>query len=148
VTVRTAYDAAAKRYTVTLAQGYGEASEASRATQQGPLLIPFAIGLIGGKGSDLPLELEGEKEPQGTTRVLELTEREQSFTFVNVAEKPLPSQFFGAGDRRIRLYERAVGLPARERQRPVQPLGSRPAARHARTARARRPRREGRNARA
>jgi aminopeptidase N len=91
VTVRTAYDAAAKRYTVTLAQGYGEASEASRATQQGPLLIPFAIGLIGGKGSDLPLELEGEKEPQGTTRVLELTEREQSFTFVNVAEKPLPS---------------------------------------------------------
>jgi aminopeptidase N len=91
VTVRTAYDAAAKRYTVTLAQGYGDASEAARATQQGPLLIPFAIGLIGGKGSDLPLRLDGEKEPQGTTRVLELTEREQSFTFVDVAEKPLPS---------------------------------------------------------
>lgn len=91
VTVRTAYDAAAKRYTLTLAQGYGEASEAARATQQGPLLIPFAVGLIGGNGSDLPLRLDGEKEPQGTTRVLELTEREQSFTFVDVAEKPLPS---------------------------------------------------------
>jgi aminopeptidase N len=91
VGVKTSYDAAAKRYTVTLSQSYGEASEAARETQKGPLLIPVAIGLIDGKGADLPLRLEGEKEPGGTTRVLELTEREQSFTFVDVAEKPLPS---------------------------------------------------------
>ena len=89
--MKTSYDAAAKRYTVTLSQSYGEASEAARETQKGPLLIPVAIGLIGGKGTDLPLRLEGEKEPGGTTRVLDLTEREQSFTFVDVAEKPLPS---------------------------------------------------------
>ncbi|CDY74042.1 Membrane alanine aminopeptidase N [Caballeronia glathei] len=91
VGVRTSYDAAAKRYTMTLTQGYGEASEAARATQQGPLLIPVSVGLIGAKGADLPLRLDGEKEPQGTTRVLELTGREQSFTFVDVAEEPLPS---------------------------------------------------------
>ena len=89
--MKTSYDAAAKRYTVTLSQSYGEASEAARETQKGPLLIPVAIGLIDGKGADLPLRLEGEKEPGGTTRVLDLTEREQSFTFVDVAEKPLPS---------------------------------------------------------
>ncbi|WP_250450724.1 aminopeptidase N [Caballeronia sp. ATUFL_M2_KS44] len=91
VTVRAAYDAAAKRYTLTLAQGYGEGSEAARATQKGPLLIPFSVGLIGANGADLPLRLEGEQEPNGTTRVLEFTEREQSFVFVDVDEPPLPS---------------------------------------------------------
>ncbi|MDR5736357.1 MULTISPECIES: aminopeptidase N [unclassified Caballeronia] len=91
VTVRASYDAAAKRYTLTLAQGYGETSEAARATQKGPLLIPFSVGLIGANGADLPLRLDGEPQPGGTTRVLELTEREQSFTFVDVNEPPLPS---------------------------------------------------------
>ncbi|WP_277186381.1 aminopeptidase N [Caballeronia sp. BR00000012568055] len=91
VSVRAKYDAASKRYTLTLAQGYGDASEAARETQKGPLLIPFAVGLIGANGADLPLQLEGEKEPNGTTRVLEFTEQEQSFTFVDVNEAPLPS---------------------------------------------------------
>src|SRR6202012_5027081 len=41
---------------------------------------------------DLPLTLEGESAPSAeTTRVLEFTETEQSFTFVNVADAPLPS---------------------------------------------------------
>ncbi|MFT4432217.1 aminopeptidase N [Caballeronia sp. 15715] len=91
ITVRTRYDAAAKRYSLTLTQGYGEASEAARETQKGPLLIPFSVGLIGKNGADLPLTLDGEKEPQGTTRVLEFTEQEQTFTFADVAEEPLPS---------------------------------------------------------
>jgi aminopeptidase N len=91
VTVQTAYDAGAQRYTVTLKQGYGEAATAARATQKGPLLIPFAIGLIGRDGADLPLRLEGESAAGGTTRVLEFTETEQTFTFVDVREAPLPS---------------------------------------------------------
>ncbi|WP_250512472.1 aminopeptidase N [Caballeronia sp. INDeC2] len=91
VAVRASYDAANKRYTLTLTQGYGDGSEAARETQKGPLLIPFSVGLIGQNGADLPLRLEGEKEPNGTTRVLEFTEREQSFTFVDVNETPLPS---------------------------------------------------------
>ncbi|KND57973.1 Membrane alanine aminopeptidase N [Candidatus Burkholderia verschuerenii] len=91
VSVRAKYDAADKRYTLTLTQGYGDGSEAARETQKGPLLIPFAIGLLGANGADLPLRLDGEKEPNGTTRVLEFTEREQSFTFVDVNEAPLPS---------------------------------------------------------
>ncbi len=92
VTVKTAYDAAQRRYTVTLTQGYGESSPAARETQKGPLLIPFAIGLIATDGADLPLRLEGEAAASPhTTRVLELTETEQTFTFVDVAERPLPS---------------------------------------------------------
>jgi aminopeptidase N len=92
ITVDTHYDASQKRYTVTLTQGYGDAAAAARETQKGPLLIPFAIGLIGEDGNDMPLRLEGEASASPhTTRVLEFTEKEQSFTFVDVAEKPLPS---------------------------------------------------------
>jgi aminopeptidase N len=91
VCVRTAYDAAAGRYSVTLAQGYGEGSSAARETQNGPLLIPFAIGLIGRDGKDIALRLEGEAAASGTTRMIELTEQEQTFTFVDVKEAPLPS---------------------------------------------------------
>lgn len=92
VTVTTRYDEAQKRYTVTLAQDYGNASPAARETQKGPLLIPFAIGLIGPDGKDLPLRLEGEGAAgAATTRVLEVTEAQQTFTFVDVPAKPLPS---------------------------------------------------------
>ena len=95
VTVTTRYDEAHKRYSVTLAQDYGNASPAARDTQKGPLLIPFAIGLIGPDGKDLPLHLEGAANaagaPSGTTRVLELTEAQQTFTFVDAPVKPLPS---------------------------------------------------------
>ncbi|MBP0591451.1 aminopeptidase N [Paraburkholderia sp. LEh10] len=92
ITVETGYDSARKRYTVKLTQGYGDGSAAARETQKGPLLIPFAIGLIGADGNDLPLRLEGEAAAFAhTTRVLEFTETEQTFTFVDVAEKPLPS---------------------------------------------------------
>jgi aminopeptidase N len=92
VSVRTQYDAAQRRYSVTLRQGYADAPAAARETQKGPLLIPFAIGLIGKDGADLPLKLEGEaKASAATTRVLEFTQTEQSFTFVDVAQEPLPS---------------------------------------------------------
>ncbi|MFL9876713.1 aminopeptidase N [Paraburkholderia megapolitana] len=92
VAVKTAYDSAARSYRVTLTQGYGDAAPAARETQKGALLIPFAIGLIGKDGADLPLRLEGEASAaSGTTRVLEFTETDQTFTFVDVAEKPLPS---------------------------------------------------------
>ena len=101
VAVRTHYDAAARTFDVTLTQGYGPASAAAKATQHGPLLIPFAIGLVGADGHDLPLKLAaGSPGSIGsanaaadsqTTLVLELTETEQTFRFVDVAEAPLPS---------------------------------------------------------
>ncbi|KXU87887.1 aminopeptidase N [Paraburkholderia monticola] len=92
VSVRTRYDAAQRRYSVTLKQGYGDGVPAARETQKGPLLIPFAIGLIGKDGRDLPLQLDGEAQASAsTTRVLEFTQTDQTFTFVNVGEEPLPS---------------------------------------------------------
>ncbi|WP_206952482.1 aminopeptidase N [Trinickia acidisoli] len=91
VRVTTHYDDATRLYGVTLAQEYGDASPAARATQREPLLIPFSIGLVGRDGADVPLRLEGETEARGTTRVLELAQAEQCFTFVDIPEKPLPS---------------------------------------------------------
>ncbi|HTR08043.1 MAG TPA: aminopeptidase N [Paraburkholderia sp.] len=91
VRVTTSYDEGARCYSVTLVQGYANGSPAARETQKGPLHIPFAIGLIGPDGADLPLRLEGEAAAQGTTRVLELTETQQTFTFADVSAKPLPS---------------------------------------------------------
>jgi aminopeptidase N len=102
VSATARYDAAARTYDLTLTQGYGPASADARATQKGPLLIPFAVGLVGSNGKDLPLRLAGEGEGDGdvavtglaqapSTRVLELTKTEQTFRFVEVAEEPLPS---------------------------------------------------------
>jgi aminopeptidase N len=51
-----------------------------------PMVIPMAIGLLGPDGTDLL--------PEGT-RVLELTETEQSFTFGGLPARPVPSLLRG-----------------------------------------------------
>jgi aminopeptidase N len=87
VTVQTQYDATTGSFALTLRQRNGD-------RQSEPLLIPFAIGLMGSDGHDLPLRLAGEAAgPEvATTRVLELSESEQTFTFVGLTEgEPLPS---------------------------------------------------------
>ncbi|MCD8339607.1 MAG: aminopeptidase N [Burkholderiales bacterium] len=53
-----------------------------------PMLIPLAIGILDDKGKDVPLQLVDETEPQGTTRVLRLTQEEQSWTFTNIIRQP------------------------------------------------------------
>ncbi|CAN7268892.1 aminopeptidase N [Trinickia sp. LjRoot230] len=91
VAARCAYDADSKRVTLTLSQRYADAAPETSETQKGPLLIPFAVGLIGRDGADLPLRLAGEAATGPTTRVLELTEAEQTFTFEGIEAPPLPS---------------------------------------------------------
>jgi aminopeptidase N len=60
-----------------------------------PLHIPLAVGLLAADGTDLPLQLEGEEAPGATTRILSLREAEQTFRFVGVRERPLPSLLRG-----------------------------------------------------
>ncbi len=89
VAVRSHYDTAQRALTLEFEQYVGTPG----ATP--PMLIPFALGLVGRDGRDLPLQLHGEHaapgSTQNTTRVLELTESRQSFTFVNLDQAPLPS---------------------------------------------------------
>jgi len=85
VAVRSHYDAAQRALTLEFEQYVGTPGASA------PMLIPFALGLVGPDGRDLPLQLQGESAAQGTTRVLELTESRQSFTFINLKVAPLPS---------------------------------------------------------
>ncbi|MEW8506211.1 MAG: aminopeptidase N [Candidatus Thiodiazotropha sp.] len=65
--------------------------------QQGkkPFHIPIEIALLGREGDELPLQLHGEAEAQGTRRLLELTREVQEFTFVGLRERPVPSLLRG-----------------------------------------------------
>lgn len=87
--VSTDYNEADKKYTITINQSCPPTPEQSEKL---PFHIPVAVGLLGADGKDIPMQLEGEdKAFDGVTRVLELTEAEQSFVFVNINEKPVPS---------------------------------------------------------
>ena len=82
------FDPAARTYTLTLRQHTPPTPDQA---EKRPLHIPFAVGLVGPDGRDLPLQLEGETAPAGTERVLSLTETEQRFPFVDIAAHPVPS---------------------------------------------------------
>lgn len=56
-----------------------------------PFHIPIKLGLLDSLGRDIPLQLEGESTPVGSQRVINFTQSEQDFVFVNVKEKPTPS---------------------------------------------------------
>jgi aminopeptidase N len=61
-----------------------------------PLHLPFALGLLDAQGADLPLRLEGEPDERVPgTRILELTDWETRFCFVDVPERPVPSLLRG-----------------------------------------------------
>lgn len=64
-------------------------------TEKLPLHIPIRLGLIGADGVPVAVQLQGENEPQGNSRVLELTEGQQSFTFVGLESEPVPSALRG-----------------------------------------------------
>jgi aminopeptidase N len=57
--------------------------------------MPIRTSLLDRQGRELPLQLEGENEPGGTERVLELTEARQSFTFIGLDTPPVPSVLRG-----------------------------------------------------
>ena len=85
------YDAAAQTYTLTLRQSCpatpGQASKA-------PFVIPLGLGLVGPKGQDLPLNLQGGAAlPVAHTLVL--TEAEQTFVFSDLDVEPVPSLLRG-----------------------------------------------------
>ena len=78
------YDPTAREYRLTLSQR--NPAKADLADQP-PLLIPVAAGLL---VDGEPLDMG-----QGTTRILELTEPEQTFVFEGVTSAPVPSLLRG-----------------------------------------------------
>ena len=90
--VEERYDAAAQSYTLTFRQSCPATPGQS---EKQPFVIPVQMGLLDKLGNALPLRLQGEEHAHGSDRVLQVTEAEQSFTFVGLAEKPLPSLLRG-----------------------------------------------------
>jgi aminopeptidase N len=88
IEAKGAYDPEARTYTLDLTQSL--APTPGQPDKQ-PMHIPVRMGLVGRQGTHLPLQLEGENQAGAETRVLELRETYQRFTFVNVAEEPLLS---------------------------------------------------------
>ncbi len=86
------YDSARETYTLKMTQVC--AATPGQPVKE-PYHIPIAVGLVGPDGKDMALQLDGEEKPHAKTRVLNLTERTQTFRFRNVAEKPVPSLLRG-----------------------------------------------------
>ncbi|MES2685536.1 MAG: aminopeptidase N, partial [Pseudomonadota bacterium] len=82
------YNAAARSYTLTLAQSC--APTAGQPAKE-PFVIPVGLGLLGADGTDLPLQLEGEAAPVAAPRTFVLTEASQTLTFTNIDAEPVPS---------------------------------------------------------
>jgi aminopeptidase N len=92
IEARGRHDPRARSYALTLAQSLERPAGEAPAP---PLHVPLAVGLLAPDGRDLPLRLAGEPAAAGTTRVLELREREQTFVFADVADPPVPSLLRG-----------------------------------------------------
>jgi len=92
LTVSDHYDAATRRYTLTLRQ---HTPPTPGQTAKHPLPIPVAMGLLGPDGAALPLRLTGENAATDTTRTLLLDCAEASFTFEDIAAPPTPSLLRG-----------------------------------------------------
>ena len=90
--VSDSYDAAANSYRLHFRQSCP--ATPGQAEKQ-PFVIPVELALLDAQGRELPLQLVSEDAAVGTSRVLQITEAEQAFTFVNLAEKPLPSLLRG-----------------------------------------------------
>jgi len=88
LTVNDAYDPTTCTYTLTVRQS---CPPTPGQPYKKPFHIPLALGLLDDEGRDMPLQLARENAPQGTTRVLELREAEQTFRFINVPVRPVPS---------------------------------------------------------
>jgi aminopeptidase N len=92
-----AWDATARRYTLTLTQSLAATAyeqrlrEAGMPIVEGPLHFPVAVGLVLPDGTDAPLRLAGESTSQGSTCVLSLSGTTQTFVFEDIAAAPVAS---------------------------------------------------------
>lgn len=86
------YDAQQHTYSLTFAQSCPPTPD---KVEKLPFVIPVELGLLDAQGGEIALQLAGETVASGTSRVLSVTQAEQTFTFVGVNEKPLPSLLRG-----------------------------------------------------
>ncbi len=92
LTVEDHYDAATRRYDLTVAQA---TPPTPGQPEKLPMPIPLAVGLLGPNGDEMPVRLEDESEAAAGTRILVSDRPRQTFRFVDVAAPPVPSLLRG-----------------------------------------------------
>lgn len=92
LTVTDSYDAATQTYQLQVKQSCPDTPGQSNKL---PFVIPLSMALLNQQGEALPLQLQGESSVVLDERVLSVTEAEQTFSFINVPEQPLPSLLRG-----------------------------------------------------
>ena len=82
------FDETAKSYSLTISQSFSDLDD-----QKDNLAfhIPVEIGLLDNEGNEFSLEIEGDNDEPSFSKVLEVTELNQSFVFKNITQQPLPS---------------------------------------------------------
>lgn len=89
VRAKTRYNKAKQTLTLTLAQSCPATPDQLKKL---PFRIPFAVGLVGQDGKDLPLNVtDAAPSDQTGTVMLPLTKAQQTFTFTQVGEPPVVS---------------------------------------------------------
>jgi aminopeptidase N len=86
--IRDRYDPASQIYELTVTQS---CPPTPGQPEKLPFHLPLTVGLLDAGGQEIPLQLEGESAPQGSSRVLSLRQQRAAFRFVNVPTLPVPS---------------------------------------------------------
>lgn len=92
LTISGDYDAAEQTFTLTVAQAVVQHAPSEKIH---PFKLPLAIGLLNQSGSVIPMQLHTESESQTTTKVLLVDKLTQSFKFIHIHDKPIPSLLRG-----------------------------------------------------
>jgi len=90
VCVTDHYDAATRKYTLTLKQS---TPPSPYQVEKQPLVLPFKLALLTADGEELPLRLDGEADHAETSRLLIIEDAQHEFTFSAIPTAPVPSLF-------------------------------------------------------
>ncbi|AMO24519.1 aminopeptidase N [Ramlibacter solisilvae] len=88
LTVRDRYDEASRSYELSVTQ---QCPPTPGQPAKRPMHMPLALGLLAPDGRELPLRLQGEAAPRGTSTVLSLHAETEVFRFIDVPARPVPS---------------------------------------------------------
>ena len=91
LTVTDSYDSELQRYQITIAQSCPATPGQS---EKQPFHMPFLLGLLDKDGNDIEL-VDAIEAPAQSTKLLELTQAEQTFSFENISARPVPSLLRG-----------------------------------------------------
>jgi len=92
LSIRMEYDDEALTCTLHCKQS---CSNPTSDSESKPFLIPLTLALVLPDGTEQALQLETEAEAKGSERTLLIKDLEQSFTFIKVKQRPLPSLLRG-----------------------------------------------------